>query len=51
MDLTRKRDLIQNHAWQLGNLMVYSKPGTLDAAYGNFLIPFPIYLRLRSGRS
>src|SRR5271165_3719193 len=48
------RDLIQNPAWQLGlgaDMTVYSKPGALDAAYGNFPVSFQIFLRARPGRS
>lgn len=48
------RDLIQNHAWQLGlggDVTVYSKPSVLDAAYGNFPVSFQIFLRMRPGKS
>ncbi len=44
------RDLVQNHAWQLGfggDITVYSKPASLDAAYGNFPVSFQIFLRIR----
>lgn len=44
------RDLIQNHAWQLGlgaDMTIYSKPASLDAAYGNFPVSFQIFLRMR----
>jgi hypothetical protein len=44
------RDLVQNHAWQLGlgaDLTVYSKPSVLDAAYGNFPVSFQVFLRMR----
>jgi hypothetical protein len=47
------RDLIQNHAWQLGfgsDVTVYSKPAVLDAAYGNFPVSFQIFLRMRPGQ-
>jgi len=46
------RDLIQNRIWQLGlgaDVTVYSKPASLDAAYGNFPVSFQIFLRLRPG--
>jgi hypothetical protein len=46
------RDLIQNRAWQLGlgaDMTVYSKPGVLDASYGNFPVSFQIFLRMRPG--
>jgi hypothetical protein len=46
------RDLVQNHAWQLGagaDITIYSKPAVLDAAYGNFPISFQIFFRLRPG--
>jgi hypothetical protein len=48
------RDLLQNRDWQLGlgaDLTVYSKPATLDAAYGQHPVSFQIFLRLRPGRS
>jgi hypothetical protein len=47
------RDLIQNHAWQLGmgaDVTVYSKPAALDAAYGNYPVSFQIFLRMRPGQ-
>ncbi len=46
------RDLIQNHAWQLGlgaDVTVYSKPAALDAAYGNYPVSFQVFLRMRPG--
>ncbi len=46
------RDVVQNHAWQLGlggDLTVYSKPAALDAAYGNHPVSFQIFLRVRPG--
>jgi hypothetical protein len=46
------RDLVQNHAWQLGlggDVTVYSKPAVLDAAYGNYPLSFQIFLRMRPG--
>ena len=50
-----ERDLIQNNrAWQLGlgaDVTFYSKPGALDAAYGNHPVSFQIFLRMRPGRS
>jgi hypothetical protein len=48
-----ERDLIHNHAWQLGlgsDITVYSKPAVLDAAYGSFPVSFQIFLRLRPPR-
>lgn len=48
------RDLIQNHAWQLGlgaDVTFYSKPAVLDSAYGNNPVSFQIFLRMRPGRS
>ena len=47
-----ERDLVQNHAWQLGlgaDVTVYSKPASLDASYGNFPVSFQLFLRMRSG--
>jgi hypothetical protein len=47
-----ERDLIQDHVWQLGlgaDVTVYSKPGVLDAAYGNYPVSFQIFLRMRPG--
>jgi hypothetical protein len=46
------RDLLQNHAWQLGlgaDVTVYSKPAALDAAYGNYPVSFQVFLRMRPG--
>jgi hypothetical protein len=46
------RDLIQNHACQLGlgaDVTVYSKPAALRAAYGDSPVSFQIFLRLRPG--
>jgi hypothetical protein len=46
------RDLVQNHAWQLGigaDVTVYSKPAALDAAYGTYPVSFQIFLRMRPG--
>jgi len=46
------RDLVQNHAWQLGvggDVTVYSKPAALDAAYGSYPVSFQIFLRMRPG--
>jgi hypothetical protein len=48
------RDLWQKPAWQLGlgsDVTFYSKPGLLDAAYGNRPVSFQIFLRVRPGRS
>ena len=46
------RDLIANKAWQMGlgaDVTFYSKPATLDAAYGKQPVSFQIFLRLRPG--
>jgi hypothetical protein len=46
------RDLVQNRAWQLGlgaDVTVYSKPGALDAAYGNRPVSFQVFVRVRPG--
>jgi hypothetical protein len=46
------RDLVQNRAWQLGlgaDVTVYSKPGVLDATYGNYPVSFQVFLRVRPG--
>ena len=48
------RDLIQNRAWQLGlgaDVTFYSKPATLNAAYGNEPVSFQIFLRMRPGKA
>ncbi len=48
------RDLIQDRAWQLGlgaDVTFYSKPGLLDATYGNNPVSFQIFLRMRPGKS
>lgn len=48
------RDLIQNRTGQLGlgaDVILYSKPAALDAAYGSFPVSFQIFLRLRPGRA
>lgn len=48
------RDLIHDHAWQLGvgaDVTFYSKPASLDAAYGNFPVSFQIFVRMRPGRA
>jgi hypothetical protein len=47
------RDLIQDHAWQLGlgaDVTFYSKPSALDLSYGNHPVSFQIFLRMRPGR-
>jgi hypothetical protein len=47
------RDLVRNRAWQLGlggDVTFYSKPGVLDAAYGDHPVSFQIFLRMRPGR-
>jgi hypothetical protein len=44
------RDLIANKTWQMGlgaDVTFYSKPETLNAAYGNQPVSFQIFLRLR----
>lgn len=46
------RDLVQNEFGQIGlgaDVTFYSKPGALDAVYGNFPVSFRIFLRLRPG--
>jgi len=46
------RDLVADRAWRLGlgaDVTVYSKPGALDAAYGNHPVSFQIFLRARPG--
>jgi hypothetical protein len=48
------RDLIHDHAWQLGlgsDVTFYSKPAALDAAYGNHPVSFQIFLRARPALS
>ena len=48
------RDLIQNRAWQLGlgaDVTMYSKPASLDLAYGKHPVSVQIFLRMRAGRS
>jgi hypothetical protein len=48
------RDLIHDHAWQLGlgaDVTLYSKPAALVAAYGTHPVSFQIFLRMRPGRS
>jgi hypothetical protein len=48
------RDLIHDHAWQLGlgaDVTLYSKPAALDTAYGPHPVSFQIFLRARPGRS
>jgi hypothetical protein len=49
-----ERDLVHDRAWQLGagaDMTLYSKPGALDSAYGNYPVSFQIFLRLRPARS
>ena len=46
------RDLVQNRRWQLGlgaDVTFYSKPATLDAAYGDSPVSFHVFLRVRPG--
>jgi len=48
------RDLVQNQTWQLGlgaDVIFYSKPASLDAAYGNRPVSFQIFLRFRPGKT
>jgi hypothetical protein len=48
------RDLVQNHAWQLGlgaDVTFYSKPSVLNPVYGARPVSFQIFLRLRPGQS
>jgi hypothetical protein len=48
------RDLISNKAWQMGlgaDVTFYSKPGALNAAYGDQPVSFQIFLRFRPARS
>jgi hypothetical protein len=49
-----ERDLIQDHAWQLGmgaDVTFYSKPVALNASYGERPVSFQIFLRMHPGRS
>jgi hypothetical protein len=44
------RDLVQNNTWQMGlgaDVTFYSKPASLDAAYGNRPVSFQVFLRFR----
>jgi len=46
------RDLVQTRTWQLGlggDVIFYSKPAVLDAAYGVHPVSFEIFLRVRPG--
>ena len=48
------RDLIQDRAWQLGlgaDVTICSKAAVLDLAYGDYPVPFQIFLRMRPGES
>jgi len=48
------RDLVQSKIWQMGlgaDLTFYSKPGSLDAAYGNRPVSFQVFLRFRPGKA
>ena len=48
------RDLVQSRLWQLamgGDFTFYSKPATLDSAYGRNPISFQIFLRVRPALS
>jgi hypothetical protein len=47
------RNLWDRREWQLGlgaDVTFYSKPAVLDASYGNRLVSFQIFLRVRPGR-
>jgi len=46
------RDLVHNHAWQLGlgaDVTFYSKPAVLNPVYGTDPISFHVFLRVRPG--
>jgi len=46
------RDLLHNHTGQLGlgaDVTFYSKPGVLNAAYGDNPVSFHVFLRIRPG--
>jgi hypothetical protein len=48
------RDLIANKTWQMGlgaDVTFYSKPGVLDAAYGDQPVSFQIFLRFRPAKA
>lgn len=48
------RDVVQNDTWQMGlgaDVIFYSKPASLDAAYGNDPVSFQIFLRFRPGKT
>jgi hypothetical protein len=48
------RDVVQNTTCQLGlgaDVIFYSKPTSLDAAYGNDPVSFQIFLRFRPGKT
>ena len=48
------RDLIANKTWQVGlgaDVTFYSKPGALDAAYGDRPVSFQIFLRFRPAKA
>jgi len=48
------RDLIQNKAWQMGlgaDVTFYSKPESLDSAYGNSPVSFQVFLRFRPAKA
>jgi len=45
-----ERDVVEARWWRLGlggDLTLYSKPSTLDAAYGERPVSFQLFLRLR----
>ena len=46
------RDLVHNHHWQLGlgaDVTFYTKPAVLDPIYGDNLVSFHVFLRVRPG--
>jgi len=48
------RDLIANKTWQIGlgaDVSFYSKPGVLDATYGDQPVSFQIFLRFRPAKA
>src|SRR5262252_2369648 len=48
------RDVVQNDTWQMGlgaDIIFYSKPASLDAAYGDYPVSFQIFLRFRPGET
>jgi hypothetical protein len=48
------RDVLQSSTWQMGlgaDVVFYSKPASLDTAYGNYPVSFQIFLRFRPGKT